>query len=135
MSTIRITDVVGPVTYLCICDDSSLANARPTELLSSSKSPIGDFTKPINVTAISLVAQLAKAPSLIDGLLDLTVNGHINNLSTVLTPANQLLFPIYSFAFTPPLPPPTAVSALRGSTRRNKRAGSSTTIRLNYYLE
>jgi hypothetical protein len=133
MSAIRITDVVGPVTYLHICNDSSLDDAEPIELPSAFTSLIVDFGKTVDlphVTTISVSAQLAKPSSLIDRLPDPTVNGRINNSSAVLNP----LIKSYSQLIARPVPSIAAYHTRIGSEGAT-RGGGVTTIELDYYPE
>jgi hypothetical protein len=106
MSTIKITDVVGASADLQIRDDSPLAKAKLTQLISTAKSLLADFDKPVDQTDIGTVAlgvQLSTPSSLIDGIPDLTVSGGINCDLAVLTSADKVLFPSDGFAPTIPI--------------------------------
>jgi hypothetical protein len=101
MSVIKITDVDGATADLQIRDDSPLAKARITQLLSTARSLIADFDKPVDQTDISTVdmgIQLSTPSSLIDGVPNLTVNGGINCDLAVRTAADKVLFPSDNFA-------------------------------------
>jgi len=101
MSTITLTDMVGASANLQIRNDSPLAKAKLNQLLSTSKSLIAEFGKPLDQTdigTVSLGARLQTPSSLVDGVPDLTVNGGVNCEVTVRLAADKALFLPDSFA-------------------------------------
>jgi hypothetical protein len=108
MSTISITDTVGLVENLDIRDDSPLAKAKLTQLISTSEALLKDFTKPVDQTDIStasLGAQLTTPSSLITGAENLTLTGGVNCDLSVLTPTDKFLFAADGFSPTIPILP------------------------------
>ena len=80
MSAPRITDMVGPISYLCIWDESSLTVAKAVKQRLAFTSLIGSFPKPVDPTVIptiSVSTRLAKFYPLIRCLEDGRVNGRI----------------------------------------------------------
>jgi len=106
MSTIQITDLVGAVVEVQVRDNSPLAKAKLTQLLTTARSFIDSFAAPVDhfdLKTVSLGAQLSTPSSLIDGVPDLTVSGGINCDFIVMTATDKLLFPNDGFAPTIPI--------------------------------
>jgi hypothetical protein len=105
MATIQITDNIGLNTDLTIRDDSSLAKAGLTKLVSTTKQLFDDFGKPVDQSdaeSFGLGATFTTPNMLSSDVSSLTVSAGIDCDLTVAKAADKLLFP--DDGFSPKIP-------------------------------
>ncbi len=107
MAEIKITDNLGLSGDLQIRDDSPLAKAKLTQLVTTLESLFADFDKPIDQVDFSSVALGASTtfPNLLSGDLPVTVGGGINCSLIVAKSADKLLFENDGFSPVIPIAP------------------------------
>ncbi len=95
MSTVSITDMVGATAYLHISDDSPLAKAQLTNLTTTAKDLLNEFSRPVDQADIDQAtfgAQLSSPSSLVSGPASLTVKGGVNSDLMIVTAEEKTLF-------------------------------------------
>jgi len=100
MSVIKITDSVGAIANATIRDDSLIAKAKLTELVSSAKEIVKSFAKPVDqsdIGSISLGAQFT-SPNLLSEVPGLSIKAGANCDLAVITSRDNVLFADDSFS-------------------------------------
>jgi hypothetical protein len=107
MSVIKITDSIGAIANVTIRDDSPIAKAKLTELISSAKEIVKSFTEPVDqsdIGSISLGAQFT-SPNLLSDVSNLSIKTGANCDLAVITSKDRLLFADDSFYPLIPITP------------------------------
>jgi hypothetical protein len=105
MSVINITDSIGAIANITIRDDSPIAKAKLTELVSSGKEIVKSFAKPVDqsdIGSVSLGAQFT-SPNLLSDVPALSIETGANCDLAVITSRDKLLFADDSFSPTIPI--------------------------------
>lgn len=105
MADIKVTDNVDLSVDLKIRDDSPLANAKLTQLVTTGKQLFDDFSKPIDKAggqSAALGATFTSPNLLSDNTTNFTVDAGINCGLSISKPADKLLFP--DDGFSPVIP-------------------------------
>ena len=107
MADIKITDNFGLSGNLQIRDDSPLAKAKVTQLVTTVASLFADFAKPVDQADFSSMALGASAisPDLLNGDLSVTIGGGMNCTLSVSKAADKLLFRNDGFSPVIPITP------------------------------
>jgi hypothetical protein len=107
MADIKITDNFGLNGDLQIRDNSPLAKAKLTQLVTTVKALFDDFNRPIDQADFSSVALGASAasPNLLDDNLPTTIGGGMNCTLSVTNAADKLLFKDGGFSPVIPIAP------------------------------
>jgi len=106
MADIKITDNVSASADFKIRDDSPLAKAGLTQLVTTGDELVKNFTKPIDqadIKSIALGGTFTSPGFLNSDLLSLTVAVGINGALTIVKPTDKLLFPDDGFSPTIPV--------------------------------
>jgi hypothetical protein len=107
VADIKITDNFGLSGDLQIRDDSPLAKAKLTQLVTTVKALVDDFDKPIDQADFSSVALGASAtsPNLVNDDLPTAIGGGMNCTLSVSKAADKLLFKDDGFSPVIPIAP------------------------------